>query len=190
MVEQVTVRIKLDTGQAKSGERELKRAKERAEKRNQRAASQKQRGGFGRKLGMGIGAAAGYRAFARIAGGAGFDIWGEARTKMNALFQQKVDEKFGSVRASRAARADFKRAFTDVITDTPGGLGDEGLPPHMQEFYDFRHQRHEVIEKGRNILHADQRFSIHPGGLAVSAGVGYIKLIFMGFSHMYDEWSK
>jgi hypothetical protein len=189
MADETRITVKVDTGQAEAGEREMERAKGRAQrKRNTKIASS--RGRIARGVSFGAGAVVGNRLSARLASRftktTAVDMGFEASTVMIAKAQQEIDESLGvSVRATKAARADTRQAFRDTMTT----LGTP--PPGMANLNDFFLSDRALEEKGRNILYADQRFSIHPGGVAATAAGGYVKLMFMALeSLLYGEQFK
>lgn len=165
---ETTVRVRVDTTQARSGERQLKQATGRAQRLRARAA---------KKLGLptsrqAIGAAVGFRIISRFrrTSVVNADPWTVASASIDASAQLVANKILGtSLRANRAAREETAAAF--------GVVADAGQRQALsRDYYKISQKLKTQEETGRLIV---QRDIVGPSlaDLTAKAFVGYLTLL-------------
>jgi hypothetical protein len=173
-----SIKVVADTDPVKQGERIQKRSRKQAQKRR-KASDQKQTNAL-RKFAKNTRRAALIGGTARAASRVfSTDMWDEAKVAEHAAFQQFMDDRFGSAKASQLGRQDAKNAMAMMIGQM--GYMSENAKELGRRMIDMR----KAEEKGRNILRQDPDFA-GPSMVDVTAAAatGYVKLVWEAFEHV------
>lgn len=186
---EVSITARLEVRQVESGLRSLGRKQKNIRKQLTRIAETRNRKvrAKSRRI-RGLGLLAGLRAVNRFRGAKGenVDPWEEALVSEKALVQRSIDQQLGfSARAVRIAAEETRRNLADWRNTTSGSA--EGTALH----FELIKKPIDLMERGRQILRADPRFSgpTFVELLAMGAA-GYVLLLWNAMSDILELESR
>jgi Cdc6-like AAA superfamily ATPase len=156
MTDEVDIKLKLETKQAKADLRALLKQKRRAKQKAAKGATMRSRV-FGEASGrarMAVGALGGFGAVSRLtsSGSTNVDPWEAAQTPIRAAIQRAADSALGfNAKARTQALAETRARFSFVVGASRG-------TDQAKDYYNFRLRELSDQETGKQILRLHKDF--------------------------------